>query len=280
MRDRYMRIRSAAILLALGAGAMPAQEKPETPQPPRNELSVKVDGDYLTVRAHNTALRAALDELARQSAVRITVAPEVDDTSITLDFGGPVDLGLRALLANYDAFFSYGGKADEPVTLRAVWVYPKGATLTLRPAPLEACTASRELESLSADADPGVRQTAYEALMSRPDTRSRELVMQAIQGLREKDEGLRQRIFSAAIARGLTIPPEMLAGMAGGDASEFIRWMALDALSQFPLARQAAEAALTDSSAMVRQKAGEMMTVLAAEGQRRDGRTRQPDQQQ
>jgi len=275
-----MRIRAAAILLALGARAMLAQEKPETPQAPPNQLSVKADGDYLSVRAHNTGLRAALHELARQTAVRITVAQEVEDTDISLDFGGPLDMGLRALLANYDAFFSYGGKADEPVSLRAVWVYPKGAALTLRPAPLEACTASRELESRSSDGGPAVRQTAYVALMSRADARSRELVMQAIQGLSEKDEGLRQRIFSAAIARGLAISPEMLAGMAGGDASEFIRWMALDALSQFPQARQAAEAALTDSSPLVRQKAGELMTVLAAEGQRRDGRPRQPDHQQ
>jgi hypothetical protein len=68
--------------------------------------------------------------------------------------------------------------------------------------------------------------------------------------------------------------------MARGDASDAIRWMALDALSQHDMAKQAAEAALTDASPAIRQKAEEILTGLAAENLRREGRARPPDQQQ
>ena len=149
----------------------------------------------------------------------------------------------------------------------------------MQPATLQACAGGKELEAALADANPQVRQQAYEALMMRPDGRSRDLIIQALRGTRERDDALRQRIFSAALSKGLEIPPDVLTEIARSDSSEQVRWIALDALSHHANAQPAAQAALTDASPAVRQKAEEILSAIGAESHRQQGISRPSEQQ-
>ena len=242
--------------------------------------SVMFEKGRLTIRARNAPVRAVLGELESKTQVRIVVSEDVDDAEVSADFTGvALDLGLRALLGNYDAFFYYGGTGNEPSSLRAVWIFPKGAAAMLRPVPPEAWAGTKELKAALDDPDPQTRQRAYEGLMNRPDELSRDLLLQAIRGVRETDDGLRQRILSAALTKGIDIPPDVLADLARADGSEQVRWMALDALAQHATAADIARSALTDASPAVRQRAADILTELAAAAQRRDGVSRPPEQQ-
>jgi len=242
--------------------------------------SVTYEGGRLSIRMRDANLGGALQELSRRTGVKVVVAPEIEDAEIsaTLDVAD-LDLGFRAMLSQYDVFFYFGGSGSDHASLRAVWVFPKGAALTIQPAPLEAWAGGKELEALLSNPEPRVRQQAYEVLMRRPDSHSRELVIQAIRGSGEKDDDLRQRIFSEALSRGLSIPPEILSEVARSDNSEQVRWMALDALQQDGKGKQAAEAALTDPSPTIRQRAEEILAAVAAEDHRREGITRPVDEQ-
>jgi hypothetical protein len=51
-----------------------------TSQAFREPLSVKYEGGHLAVRTQSASLQAALEEVARQTQVKITVAQEVEDT--------------------------------------------------------------------------------------------------------------------------------------------------------------------------------------------------------
>jgi hypothetical protein len=242
--------------------------------------SVTYQEGRLSVRMKNVPVRQALDEVARQTSVKITVAEDIEDSSVSAQLSGvSPEAAFRLLLSRFDAFFYYGGgTGSEPAQLQAVWVFAKGRASGVQPVPVEKWAGARELEANLNHTDPRVRQRAWDALLARPDDRSRDLLIQAIRGGRERDEEVRQRIFSAALAKGLDIPPEVLSELARADSSEQIRWMALDAASHHPSAKQVAEAAMTDTSAAVRQRAEEILTALAAEG-RREGAGRPAEQQ-
>jgi hypothetical protein len=258
-----------------------AQNHPATAaQAGRQSAAINVDGGLLSVRLNSASVRATLEELGRLTPVRISIPNDFDDAEISAEMNGVAfEAGLRRLLTNYDTFFFYSGPGQEPASLRAVWVYPKGSALTMQPASLQACAAGRELEAALADANPRVRQQAYEALLMRPDSRSRDLVIQAIRGGRERDDQVRQFIFSAALSRGFEIPPDVLWEIARADVSEHVRWLALDALAQHPIAQQAAQAALNDASLAVRQKAEEILSAFAAESHRQQGVSRPVEEQ-
>jgi hypothetical protein len=112
------------------------------------------------------------------------------------------------------------------------------------------------------DRDPGVRERAYDALMSRPDRASRELVLLAIRGASEADADLRERLLSSAITRGIEVPRDVLADLVRADAADAIRLMALDALASDPSAREVAVAALSDVSEVVKERAREFLAEL------------------
>jgi hypothetical protein len=238
------------------------------------------EGGRVSARLRNASVRATLEELGRRTAVKISFAKDMEDVEFTGDLNNAaLDMALRVLLASYDAFFYYGGSGQEPTSIRGVWVFPKGTALSMQPTSLQACAGGKELETALSDANPRVRQQAYEALLTRPDSRSRELVIQALRGSRERDDSVRQGIFTAALSAGFDIPPDVLSEIARADASEHVRWMALDALSQHASAQQAAQAALSDTSPAVRQKAEEILAAFGAENHRQQGIGRPAEQQ-
>lgn len=270
-----------AVLVLAVVPMMSAQERQaDGAETDRQRLSVTFEAGRLSVRIQDLPIGAAMEELTRRTGVKIAIAQEIEDMNISAALSGvALEAGLRALVGKYDSFFYYGANDDETPALRAVWVFSKGAALTIQPVALEACAGGKELELLLADQEPRVRKQAYDALIRRPDSRSRELVIQAIRGVAEKDDDLRQHILAGALSKGFDIPPEVLSELARADNSEQVRWIALDALSHDGAARQAAEAALTDASPAVRQKAEEILLALTSDEDRRQGNGRPPEQQ-
>jgi hypothetical protein len=252
-------IASAGIFTLAGAQQLPHPETAIEPQ-----ISVAVQRGRLTASIDNSPLPVVFQELSVRTQIALVAGNGLDGDYISAQLKDvPVEEGLRDVLKNYDAFFYYGaaGENTKPV-LRAVWVYPKGAGETIRPVPPEAWASTKDLEASLADSDPAIRERAYEALMSRPDRRSGDLLLLALRGTSETDPEMRQRLLSNAFSNGVDVPADMLADLVRTDGSEEIRMMALDALSGDPLSKDVALSALTDPSEAVRQKAKDLLAEI------------------
>jgi hypothetical protein len=260
------------MLVALAGSWLPANAQQPDPVGQSGsragQMSVAIAQGRITGRLRNYPLGAALKELGSRTGITLIPADDLDIRAARVSaelLGVPVDEGLRRLLKNYDAFFYYGVVGNgSSSSLRAVWIYPKGAAAALRPVPPEAWAGNKELQASLADFDPEVRARAYEALMSRPDRESRELVIQALRGASEADNAVRERILSSAFSTGVPLPRDLLMYLVRWDASEGMRLLALDALALEPTLKEAAQAAMTDSSPVVRDRAKEILTELGA----------------
>jgi hypothetical protein len=271
MKIRRVLFVNSLLLIGLSSNGLAQVQTAGSGQTLEGQLSVSIDGGRLTAIARNHSVRRVLEEMSAKAEFRLIFADAVEEQPVSLELKNvPLDEGLRRLLADHDAFLYYGATNGAPASLQTVWVYPKGTASALQPVPPEAWASSKELETSLSNPDPEIRALAYEALISRPDTRSRDSVMAGLSGAREKDDGVRQRIFSAAITRGVAVPPDVLADLVRLDQSEQIRWLALDALSEHPSAEGIAQAALADPSEAVRGRAKEILANLSAAGHRRD----------
>jgi hypothetical protein len=258
-RRAIVALTSAAALSLAGAERfLQAQNVPTAP------LSVAVQGGRLTARLENSPIQAVLHELSERTNVAIVAADDLEGALVSAELTNvSVDEGLRNILKDYDTFFYYGAIGQPSgSSLRAVWVYAKGTAATLRPVPLAAWGSTAEIEKAVADRDPAVREQAYDALMSRTDPASRNLVLQAIRGATETDPELRQRLLSNAMSKGVELPHDVLADLVRSDGTEEIRMMALDGLSGDQAALDVAVAALTDPSDVVRERAKEFLLEL------------------
>jgi len=262
---------TGAVLAVLTLDVLFAEQAPSPPGSTAPGLAVTLDAGQLTIRAANVPLDAVLAELSTRTGIPIEAASALESHHISAWVkSAPVEQAIRELLKNYDAFFLYGAVARQGGRLTAVWVYPRGTATNLRPVPPEAWASTKELELALADGDASIREQAYEALLSRADRPSRNLVLLGIRGASETDSELRQRILSSAISRGMAIPRDVLADLVRADASEEIRVIALDGLAGDPASRDAVSPALSDPSEVVRDRARDILVELDAMLRRRD----------
>jgi hypothetical protein len=228
-------------------------------------MSVATENGQITARISDASLDSVLMELGARTGVAFVAADDIDTAAVRISAalsGVPLDQGIRLLLNNFDVFFYYGAVGTDPASLRAVWIYRKGAGANLRPVPPEAWGSTRELHANLADPDPIVRARAYEALLSRPDQESRELVIHALRGSSEPDDGVRERILAIASGSDMRLPSDLLLDLARWDRSPKIRLNALNVLASESAGKEAARAALNDPSARVRKRAREILAEL------------------
>lgn len=228
---------------------------------PSTYLSVGIEKGLVIAKVRNQPLSIVMEQLASLGKVLIAIDEGVGDESVNADIQRlPLDQALRVLLSNHDAFYYYGRDKTAAGELRSVWVYKAGAAAKLKPVPPDTWGSPEELAASLLDTDEAVRERAYRALMTRPDRKSFDLVVAGLRGSGEKNAGLRQRLLSRAVSNGFLIPEDVLYDLARSDNSEEIRWMALDALAQHPaVAKNVAEAALTDPSEAIRERAREIL---------------------
>ena len=192
-------------------------------------LELAFQSGRLAARIQNCTLQRLAGELDLKTRVSIVIAREIAADRVTAEFHDTaLDAALHRLFASYDLFFYFGGPTGStPASVRRVWVYPNGQAGQLRPVPPADWASTRDLEGILADSDPEVRAQAYEALMSSPDPSRRNLVLQALRGVGEERDEMRERILSSAISKGFPLAADLLGDLAQTDRSEQIRWMAL-----------------------------------------------------
>jgi hypothetical protein len=106
-------------------------------------------------------------------------------------------------------------------------------------------------------------------LIAKDDETSRELLVNALRGATEPDEGLRERLLTETINQAVKLPSDLLTDLMRTDASELIRLRALDALADDPAGVDAAAAAAVgDPSLMVRERAQQILAAHAATNRR------------
>ena len=216
-------------VLSLAVVGANAQESPA-------RMSLSVEKGRMTCSIENVSILQVLEELGGRTGVAFVPAESITDDRVSLEVVNlPLDEGVRRLLRDYDAFLYYSASDDALSSLRAVWIYPKGAGSALQPVPKESSTtAIAGWRERIVHPDPRVREQAYIALIASPDDASRELVLNALRGVTETDEDLRQRVLLSAIHQGVDVPDDLLAALALADGSEVLRLLALDALADDP----------------------------------------------
>jgi type II secretory pathway component GspD/PulD (secretin) len=253
---------------------------PEADRTAAGRLSIAVEKGFFTLKIESCPLRRVLRELGAAAGVSVVTADSVGEDHISTQLTNVSrDEAFRRLLVEYDTFFYYTAEKDAPAALRTIWVYPKRSAVSLRPVPPETWASAKELEASVASQDLAVRERAYEALIVHPDRRSQDLVLQAIRGISERDDGLRQRILSAAVSKGMEMPPHILSELVYAGSSESLRLMALDTLSQHSSVKEVAEYALSDTSEVIRQRAKAILKELDASTRRAEGATRHSEVQ-
>lgn len=231
------------------------------------QMSIAIEKGRITASIRNSPFDAVLEQLASQTGAAFVPADDLDIRAIRVSAelaGVPLDEGLRLLFNNYDVFFYYGAVGTAPSSLRTVWFYRKGAAANLRPVPPEVWASTKDLQAAIADPDPVVRARAYEALMSRPDRESRELVLLALRGLSETDDAVRERTLAIASSTDMPLPSDLLMDLVRSDRHEGVRLNALNALASEPTLKEAARAALNDPSQTVRKRAKVILAELEA----------------
>jgi len=239
--------------------AQPPSAKPNDQRP-----TITFQQDKLTVQVQNRPLEWVLHEISRIARLAIVRAPGAGSQRVTLQLRDvPVDEGLRQILVDHDAFYFYGIDKKAPASLRVVWVYPKGRGRGLVPIPAEEWASTKELrQEATTNPDPARRARAVEALVERSGDQALDTMLAAF---RDADEGVRTRALYGALSAGVGLPADSLAGMALGDPSPKVRFLALEALAINPGTvdlRTTAQQLLTDPDPLVRQKAGEILRQL------------------
>ena len=222
------------------------------------------------MNAVDTSIDAILEQLTTGTGLAIERADILGDRVTAQLENVPLELGLREILKNHDAFFFYGADKDAASALKVVWVYPRGRGRGVRPVPPELWASTKELESQLKDKDPEVRAQAIRTLVERRGSKAQDLVVRA---LAEEPSGeVRAQALYAATESDIDLSPSLLAHLAITDSSDSVRYLALEALGKDPSAKPIAERALNDSSPHVRAVAKQILA-------RREGQSGRQAQQ-
>jgi HEAT repeat protein len=255
-------------VMAFPAGASAQTTQSEYRKMPKQEPMVIFKDGRLTVNAENDSLRQILDEISERARVAIAGPKGAEATLVSVNFEHlPLDVGLRQLLKDYDAFFYYGKERPEGATLRAVWIFPAGAAKGLAPIPSDQWASTRELEDMLTDPDPAVRSEAYKGLIERQGSGATRLVLQA---LKDFDSQVQWEALYDARGAGIELPEETLEDLVINGTTPEIKVLALEDLRGNPDLGSIAEQALDDPDAHVEAKAREIL------GELRDARSSRP----
>ena len=227
-------------------------------------LAVNFKDGRLSVSVTNQPLAQVLNVISEKAMVAITGGGNLGrEQRVTIQFQGlSLEDGLRRLLANYDAFFFYGGDASAsgPTALKGVWVYPKGGGNGLEPVPAEEWASTSEYRDKLSASDPTVRADAIKTVVDREGDRARPAVLKA---LNDSDPEVRSSALNAALNDGVQISDDRLRDLAK-DSSPDVRVLALGGLAHGPDAREIATQARNDPDPHVRALAGEILGRLKA----------------
>jgi HEAT repeat protein len=150
------------------------------------------------------------------------------------------------------------------VSLRAVWVYPKGQGRRILPVGPEKWASTEELHRLAEDPDPEVRARAFETLVGRKGGKAQEVVFDA---LGDPNDRVRFRTLQAALNNRVPLALDSLQYLVQNDSSPVVRFLALSGMAENSEVgsnnlRALAESVLNDPNPQVREQAREILDQL------------------
>jgi hypothetical protein len=109
------------------AAAVANHESPVTDSVP---LETSFQNGMVTFRAHNQALRSLVMGIGAQAGITINMGENMGNEQISVEFHHyRVDEALRQMLKDYDVSFLYAGGGERSISLKEVWVFPRGDLL-------------------------------------------------------------------------------------------------------------------------------------------------------
>lgn len=233
------------------------------------ESAIHFEDGRLSVHAQTSPLHAILEKISEQSGIVIVQAAGLDDELISTRLEAVLlEDGLRELLKNQDLFFFFAEGTSKGLTpslsLKKVWVYPKGKGEQVMPVAAEKWAGRAEIKQRVTDTNPTIRADAIELLVDR---REPDAIEAALSALYDPDTQVRTRALDAALNASLEIPQHILLNLAQYDTSSMIRMMALNALAGHqtvpdPNLRSLAQLALNDPSPEVKEQARQILDQL------------------
>lgn len=231
------------------------------PNKPSQKATIIFKDGRLSLDARNLPLSLLVDDLSGKTQVPVLLDSDVVDLPISISFQGlALDEGLRRIFKNYDTFYMYGSAENEPASLKAVWVYPKGKASGLEPVPPEKWASTKELRGSLNSKDPQVRARAVRALVERGGSKALPTVTRA---LADTDPDVRASALYGATDAGLQVPEDSLRNLVTNDESAEVRFLALQSMADSEDVRSVAEAALNDPSEPIRVQAREILSRLS-----------------
>lgn len=229
-------------------------------QPAANTALPRVESETLKLvdgrvdaHLHSARLPAAVGRIARAAAVELVGGERLADVPVRVELDGvPVAEALLRLTAGYDSAFEYRGA--------------RLVRMSIRPEPAGGADEAAAAANLD-QPDPQQRGDAIEAIAARGGDRGREVVSHA---LTDADEDVRLRALEQTeVVQGLALPADALQDLLLRDASENVRFKALDVLATDPAVdaytlATIARGAEADRSELVRTKAAELREQLEA----------------
>ncbi|HWY25667.1 MAG TPA: hypothetical protein VNX47_12150 [Nevskia sp.] len=217
-----------------------------------SEMFRLVDG-RIDAHLQSAPLPAAVARIARAAAVELVGSERLADVPVRVDLDGvPVAEALLRLTAGYNSAFEYRG-----ARLARMSITPEPAVRA------DETAAAANLDQL----EPQQRGDAIEAIAAHGGDRAREVVSHA---LSDADEEVRLRALEQTqVVQGLALPVDALQDLLLRDASENVRFKALDVLATDPAVDAYALATIargaeSDRSELVRSKAAELREQLEA----------------
>ncbi len=243
------------ISLGVGLGARPGEARSPSLAAHGSDggAVVKVEGDRLTVILSRFPLEVALQEIARETGVRIV--PRVTlENRLSLTFADlPVEDGLRRLLGPHHAVFLYGPAGE----LEEVWVH--GVPRPTEPPPAMPSMPTETVpEETTADPptltdrEPARWLAAASALAgTEEDEVALRVVLDLVTSSTQPE--LRERALGV-LALFRNVPGDSIAEVVRRDPEPAIRWRAAELLGRLAEHDPAARMALRDVVGVVQEE--------------------------
>ena len=234
-----------------------AQDAPEPRSAPGQARVVVRDGT-MSVEVRDCTLTQLLSLIASRTGIRIAVSEAIPQARLSVRTAAQsIDATIRELLRDTDVFVLYTAEPQAGQRLAALWVYPRGSTGDIEPAPAALSASTQELQRQLTEWNPDLRARAIEELIARTGDAALPDVFTA---LADGNADIRQRALEAALAAGLDVPLQNLHALTLDDSSPEVRLRALQALEERPDSASIIEAATHDADANVRREAQSILS--------------------
>ena len=177
-------------------------------------LPVLLKDDRLTVKVADVPLGKILQEISRQSGIKVFGNARIGNEKITVEFSDlSMEEGLGKILSSYNLAYLFSakkpnGEYPSPQQMTEVWIFPRSENHSSVPRELDFIPLSgKETENPA----PSSRQRVIESIIERQDPSGIPIL---IDFLRDSDPGVRLSAIDALTEVGSPVPADQIAEIA------------------------------------------------------------------